>query len=313
MIRTEQYSREKQREWDDFIDRSKSPMFMFKRGFMEYHSDRFKDFSLMFYDNDKLIGVLPASIKDRIITSHAGLTYGGFVPSFQIKQHTMLECFEALRKRLKMEGGNIFYYKAIPYIYNSYPAQEDLYALFRCGGRLVKSECSCVVDLHNPLKMCKGRKAQVSRAKKEGVEIKESNDFAAFLRLENNVLMVRHNTTAVHSAQELELLVSRFPESIKLFIAQYEEQMIAATLLFIYPDVVHTQYMAANNMARKIGGLDLLIKTLMEQYAGQKHYFDFGISTEQEGKYLNEGLIAQKEGFGGRVVVQQTWGMALEE
>ena len=307
MIHTEPYSREKQQEWDDFIDRSKSPMFMFKWGFMEYHSDRFKDFSLMFYDDDELIGVLPASIKDRIVTSHAGLTYGGIVSSLRMKQHTMLECFEALGARLKKEGSNTLYYKAIPYIYNSHPAQEDLYALFRYGGRLVKSECSCVVDLHNPLKMCKGRKAQVSRAKREGVEIRESKDFAAFLKLENDVLMVRHNTTAVHSAQELELLASRFPENIKLFIAQYGEQMIAATLLFIYPNVVHTQYMAADDAARRIGGLDLLIKTVMERYAGQKRYFDFGISTEQGGEYLNEGLIAQKEGFGGRVVVQNTY------
>ena len=49
-----------------------------------------------------------------------------------------------------------------------------------------------------------------------------------------------------------------FPENIKLFVAKYKEQMIAGTLLFVYPNVVHTQYMAANEVAREIGGLDLL-------------------------------------------------------
>ena len=34
-----------------------------------------------------------------------------------------------------------------------------------------------------------------------------------------------------------------------------------------------------------------------------RRYFSFGISTEQAGQYLNEGLIAQKEGFGARTVV----------
>lgn len=48
MIRIEQYTPVRQAAWDDLIDHSKSPMFMFKRGFMEYHADRFQDFSLLF-------------------------------------------------------------------------------------------------------------------------------------------------------------------------------------------------------------------------------------------------------------------------
>ena len=36
-------------------------------------------------------------------------------------------------------------------------------------------------------------------------------------------------------------------------------------------------------------------------------YIDFGKSTEGNGSILNEGLISQKEGFGGRTFVYQTW------
>ena len=40
--------------------------------------------------------------------------------------------------------------------------------------------------------------------------------------------------------------------------------------------------------------------------------FDFGISTEQGGRYLNEGLIFQKEGFGARTVVYDTYELNIE-
>ena len=39
----------------------------------------------------------------------------------------------------------------------------------------------------------------------------------------------------------------------------------------------------------------------MDDFHGYK-YFDFGTSNEDMGRYLNEGLIYQKEGFGGRAV-----------
>lgn len=81
----------------------------------------------------------------------------------------------------------------------------------------------------------------------------------------------------------------------------------AGAVLFIYGDVVHTQYLAANDTAREIGALDFVVATLIEKYKDSKAYFDFGKSSEgEDGKFLNEGLIHQKEGFGGRTMVYQT-------
>lgn len=93
--------------------------------------------------------------------------------------------------------------------------------------------------------------------------------------------------------------------------AKCDGEIIAGTLLFVYDNVVHTQYMAANDKAREIGGLDLLIKKIMDFFAQDKTYFDFGISTEDNGMFLNEGLISQKEGFGGRTVCYQTWEIGI--
>ena len=200
-------------------------------------------------------------------------------------------------------------YKTIPYIYHKQPAQEDIYSLFLNGATVAKIEPSTVINLNEPLKMPKGRKAQVGRARREGVEIVESTDFDTFIDLENRVLSERHNLKAVHTGAELSLLHNRFPEQIKLYAAMYKGEMIAGTVVFIYDTVVHTQYLAANEEAREIGALDFAVATVIEKYKDSKNYLDFGISSERNGKILNEGLISQKEGFGGRTVVYQTFEM----
>ena len=61
-----------------------------------------------------------------------------------------------------------------------------------------------------------------------------------------------------------------------------------------------------------MGALDGLFAHLITQVYATKSYFDFGISTEQGGRYLNEGLIFQKEGFGARTVVYDAYEINFE-
>lgn len=307
MIDIIQYSSDKKEEWNAFIKNSKNGIFMFDRNYMDYHSDRFVDNSLMFFDNDNLIAVLPMNIKDKVLYSHQGLTYGGFITDEKMKQHKMLECFDVLKQYMQINNIEKLLYKIIPHIYHKTSAEEDLYALFKNDAKLLKLEPSTTIYLKNPCKMPKGRKAQISRAKREGVEIQESKDFKTFIDLENKILAEYHDTKAVHTAEELELLHSKFPEQIRLYSASLNDEIIAGTLIFEYENAVHTQYMASNKISREIGGLDLLIKTLIDKYQDTKMYFDFGISSENNGQILNEGLISQKEGFGGRTVIYQLW------
>ncbi|MCL9819761.1 GNAT family N-acetyltransferase [Helicobacter colisuis] len=286
---------------------------MFDRSYMDYHSDRFKDNSLIFYENEKPIALLPCNVSQNALYSHQGLTFGGFIVDENMKQGKMLECFEVLKEYMQENCFEKLIYKSTPYIYHKIPAQEDLYGLFRNNAELFRVDCSTTIDLQNICKMPKGRKAQISRAKREGVEIFSSEDFEAFVMLLNSVLQKQHGVNAVHSAEELKLLCSRFPQNIKLFVAKISEEIIAAALLFIYDDLVHTQYLAANEEAREIGALDLLIKTLMDEFTKSKKYFDFGISTENGGQVLNQGLISQKEGFGGRSVAHQFFALVAQK
>ena len=109
--------------WNSFIKNSKNGIFMFERDFMEYHKDRFVDNSLLFYDEDKLVALFPASIKDGVLASHGGLTYGGFITGNDMKQHHMNDCFNALREYANENRIKEIIYKHIPHIYHKQPAR----------------------------------------------------------------------------------------------------------------------------------------------------------------------------------------------
>jgi len=312
MIRIENYSVLKKEEWNTFNKTSKNSLFMFDRDYMDYHSDRFQDNSLMFYKEDKLVALLPMNIKDNALFSHGGLTYGGFITDEKMHQEIMLECFDALRDYCKQCAITRVVYKSIPYIYYSQPAQEDRYALFLYGAKLLKTEASTVINLNSPIKMATLRRRQAKKAKKIGVQIQlcsQRSDFECYIDILNEVLGEYHNVKAVHTADELFLLYTRFPNNIQLYIAYFENKPVAGTVLFVYDDVIHTQYLASNDVGRSLGALDLIIDNVIEIYKTSKKYLDFGISTENSGRVLNEGLISQKEGFGGRTVTYETWSL----
>ncbi len=309
-ISVEKYTCGNQKEWDKFCNESKNSLFMFNRKFMEYHSDRFMDHSLIFYKDNEIIALLPANIVGNILYSHAGLTFGGFIIGNKMKQHIMNDCFDSLLNYMKVHNFSQLIYKMIPHIYHTQPAEEDKYCLYINKAKISKIEASTVINLNKPLKMSKGRKAQISRAKREGVVIEElidADDFKEFIAMENTILLEKYNTKATHTGDELNLLKLNFPKNLHLFGAKYNSELIAGSVIFEYDEIVHTQYMATKPKGREIGALDLTIYTIMERYRQKKQWLDFGISTENSGYFLNDGLISQKESFGGRTNIYETW------
>lgn len=314
MVTVIRYSDKYKEIWNKFVATSKNRLFMFNRDYMDYHSDRFMDHSLLFYDDNKLIAILPMNEKEHMFFSHGGLTYGGFITDISMKQHTMNDCFTELIYYAKKNQISEIVYKTVPHIYHFQPAEEDRYALFANGASIANVDVSTYLNLSNPIKMLKGRHAQISRAKREGVIVEEKQelkDFESFIELENEVLYKRHNTKAVHTGAELKMLHDRFPNNIHLIVAKKNDEMIAGTVIYEYPEVIHTQYMASNDCGRYVGGLDLVISYVIDKYRNCKKWLDFGISTEHDRVYLNEGLVAQKEGFGGRTGVYEIWRMKL--
>lgn len=295
-----QYNQDLQNVWDAFIDESKNGTFMLKRGYVEYHSDRFTDFSLMFYDEGKLVAVLPASLHGDEVRSHGGLTYGGIISDRKMTTKKMLSVLDSLLLYLKENNIKKLIYKRVPSFYHTYPADEDVYALFKNKAKLVRRDISTAVYLPDRIKLSKGKKWGISRAKQAGIVVKKFDDFNLFIEKENEVLKERHNTQAVHTGAELKLLAERFPENIALYGAFLNDEFLAGTLVFITPTVAHTQYITTTEKGRETFAFDFLGNELISNVFGDKIWFDFGISTENGGMMLNEGLCQQKETFGGR-------------
>ena len=139
----------------------------------------------------------------------------------------------------------------------------------------------------------------------------ESDELQAFWNILEEVLASRHDCKPVHTIEEIERLKNLFPNEIRLFVAKADGRIVAGTLVYETSQVAHAQYIAASKEGRAVGALDGLFCYLINEVFAEKKYFDFGISTEQGGRYLNEGLAFQKEGFGARAVVYDTYSIKL--
>lgn len=297
------YRREDKELWNSFVNKARNATFLFDRNYMDYHADRFDDNSFMFYHKGKLKAVLPANVAGDTLYSHQGLTYGGLLLDKKATVEDVLECFDSLNSWLRENGISKVVYKALPWIYQRYPSEEDLYALtWKCKAQLISRNIASTIVIDNKLKFAESRKSGIRKALSLNIEVGESNDVDGFWHVLEDNLGNRYNAKPVHTANEMKLLMSRFPNNIRLYVAKMNGEIVGGTLIYVTPQVVHTQYISASVEGKKHGALDLLFDYIINKVYANCRYFDFGKSTEQGGAYLNEPLIFQKEGFGGRGV-----------
>ena len=295
-------------EWNEFVAQSKNGTFLFDRRFMDYHADRFQDYSLMFYDEGRLQGIMPAHVDGDTLVSHGGLTYGGLVMGPGIRAVQVCEIFRDLNEVLRWDGFHRVIYKAVPWIYHQQPAEEDLYALTSvCHARLMIRDISSVIIGDRKMRFSGSRKDGIRKARRQGLIVKESEDFTAFWQILHDNLSAKYGVRPVHSDAELDLLHSRFPDKIKLYMVFDGEMPVGGTVLFLTPQVLHVQYISAKPEGKACGAIDLLFGHLINTVYSDYRFIDFGKSTSSDSADLNENLIFQKEGFGARAVCYDTY------
>ena len=303
MFSIERYTEQHFQLWNDFVYRAKNTSFLFDRRYMDYHSHRFTDFSLLFFIDKRLYALLPANVEGDTLHSHQGLTYGGLIMDEHTTVSKTITLFHELNHFLRQKNIKKVIYKAIPYIFHLQPSEEDLYALWRMKDiKLVGRDVGTVIEHTHINKWYRIRERGVKRAKQAKIQVEETKDFAPFWQILTQNLQERYKVNPVHSLNEITLLHNRFPKNILHYIAKQENETLAGVVLYITPQVIHVQYIAANTKGKELGALDLIFHQLITQQFHHIRYFDFGRSTEDDGTYLNESLIYQKEGFGGRAV-----------
>lgn len=300
--------------WNDFISKAKNGTFLFHRNFMEYHKERFRDFSLLIYNNkSKLIAVLPAHIKGETVYSHQGLTYGGIVIKAELRMTVFFEIFSEVLKFLNQNKVLFFYCKEIPYFYNSLPNDEWKYLAFITDAELYRRDLCSVVDLKKKNFFSKSVVRYAKRCEKQGFTYRKCEDWEMFW---NEILIpelfLHHNVLPVHDLEEISYLQSKFQDNIHLYCVFSGDEMAGGTVLFIDRDVVHCQYISAKTKFRKNKVLDFLYFKLISEDFKKYNYFDFGISNEEDGRKTNMGLLYWKEGFGARGVVQDFYKISTQ-
>lgn len=302
-------------EWDAFVRLSRGGTFLFERAYQDYHADRFVDSSYIVRDADGgIMALLPADRVGTRLRSHGGLTYGGLVVEREMTLLRLGSVFAATAKRLREDGIDTVWYKTTPSIYVEGPADDDRYWLFRHDARLVRRDVLSVIDLAAPGKEQEQRRRARARAIKVGCEVQEERRYGEFWEVLAANLAQRYGVAPVHSVSEIERLAAAFPENIRLLAARDRDgRMMAGAVLYESRHVCHVQYNASSPEGRVIGALDLVLDYAMTQARGRVRWFDFGASTEQEGRHLNEGLVSYKESFGSRTIVQDFYEWSLTE
>lgn len=309
-----QYKKENKAIWNTFISNAKNATFLFNRDFMDYHSDRFEDFSLLIFDeSEKVVAVLPANRVEDIVYSHQGLSYGGLVLQSKIKLEEIIYIVQSLLSFLEENDINKLQLKLLPTIYLKKSSQEIDYVLFLVNAKLIRRDSTSVIDLQSSFSYSEIRKRGIKKAIANQLIIKEENSFDSFW---NEILIPNlentHNAKPVHSLQEITLLKERFQGNIRQFNVYYKDVIVGGATIFETETVAHSQYISANETKTELGSLDFLFDYLIKNVFHQKHFFDFGISNENQGKKLNGGLSYWKESFGATTIVHDFYEVNTE-
>ncbi|WP_172826920.1 GNAT family N-acetyltransferase [Flammeovirga sp. SJP92] len=276
--------------------------FFFQRDFMEYHRDRFTDFSLIIEDqNNNIVALFPASIANNIVSSHAGLTFGGLLYKKRTFVQKVIAILSAVEQFCLNEGVQKIVYKVIPYIYKSEQGEEDQYALFMNDWKLIRRDFSTIIKRDTPFVPDRSRRKNNKIALHQNIEIQPSDDIVTFWNLLNNNLTTRHQVAPTHSLKELQFLMDQFPENIKLIGGFKDGKMLAGAIVFLTPYVCKFQYSVNSLEGREFKVLDAVFLSIINE--NKRSYIDFGHSSENDGKYLNEGLSKFKFYFNGEASV----------
>ena len=301
MFEIRRYTPDKADEWNQFVTNSKNGTFLFDRRYMDYHSDRFEDFSLMFYREGRLYALMPANRKGDIFLSHAGLTYGGLVMDAKTTAAATVQLFQEMNDYLRGEGFRQVLYKCIPWIYHQLAAEEDLYAIARtCDARLQERDLGTAIIQRNTIRWERVRRRALKRAVEAGVSVEVSEDYVGFWEVLCDNLARTYHSKPVHTLQEITLLHSRFPENIVLYVAKKDDVILAGMVIYVSAQVVRAQYSSATLLGKQLGAIDILYDRIINHDYVHFPYFEFGTSALGNTNVINETLIFQKEGFGGR-------------
>lgn len=323
-IKIVKYEEKHQNAWDAFVlKNSINGTFLQSKNFLNYHpADRFKDDSLMFFKGENsLVAVMPGcSTEDegkKIFFSHKGSTFGGIIidesaydtcsTQFIIKLFEEYLIENNYKKVVLKQTSNLFSRSSpdlIEYLLfkNDYSSYTELSFYIDCQQLADRVEDS--------FSQSRRRDYRYSLKNSLSFHVAETQeDLEAF----HNILvenLKKFGKTPVHSLAELlDFKFERLKDVTSCYLVKHNNVPIAGSFVFTFDSqVFHTQYLAALPEYLNLFPMEFLNRNLIAEAKEQGFkYFSFGISTENNGKHLNEGLAKFKEGFGTAYSLNKTF------
>ncbi|MGL2994061.1 FemAB family protein [Flavobacterium sp. TSSA_36] len=299
--------------WNSFVTSAPNATFLFYRHFMEYHEERFDDFSLLVFEKTKLIAILPANRKENSVYSHQGLTYGGLVYASKLKIENVANILDVLLAYLKSMRVTYFYLHPIPSFYLKKGNAAIDFFLIKKGGILYRKEMNLVVNLNQIFSISKSKLKHYRRTELLGLRIVEETNFQPFWeKILEPRLLEKYEANPVHSLAEIQMLHEKFPDKIRQFSAYLEDKIVAGITLFEFENGVKSQYGATSKTGEKYRALDFLFIELIGVFQKKgKHFFDMGIVNDSGEMGFHSGLLQQKEELGCTVWSQDFYKISL--
>lgn len=316
------YNPELERLWDNFVACSINGNFQESRCFLNYHKDRFKDHSLLFYKNNELVAVMPCNEMDNgsSLISHSGATFGGLI--FADKYATITSykwILDELEQYIKDKQFKHLELKMPSWLYMRSDKHIEVldYLLglrgFSCGEEVGFYLNCLTLDNNYEQHYAKLKKRKLKRAIKENLTFRklvtnfEIEKFYSIL--EENY--TKFKTTPVHSYEELILLKESCIPNILSFYGVFSgAEMIAGSMVFDFNNkkVFHTQYLASRFEYLELCPNEFLYTKLIATARNEGFRFlSFGTSTLQHGTVFNEDLALFKEGFNTETYINRTY------
>ena len=162
-LSVKQYHESNYKQWNAFIGQAKNATFLFHRDFMEYHKERFEDYSLLVFDeNHRLQALVPANISNQHVFSHQGLTYGGLVFSKKNKAEETEQMVQLLLDYLTADSVKKIIVKLLPSLYNQLATNDFDYFIYQKGGVLFRRDMNLAINLKCELQISKSKLKWVS-------------------------------------------------------------------------------------------------------------------------------------------------------
>lgn len=316
-LRVERYSPAHAAAWNQLIAASGNGPFLLARTFLDYHADRFEDYSWLVWAGAELQAVFVAgrarnTPAPATLVAHPGLAYGGLVHAGLMKYQELAAIMELLRVAWRAAGFQQLVVRPVPRGFCRLPADGLAFWLHQQGARLTARELNSIIDLTQPFRIGSWRQGNLRKARRAAVQVAGSPDYAAFWLILTENLRRAHGRQPVHSLSEIEQLRDQNPGHLSLYMAGRGEEMLAGAVVFqdARQGFVHTQYIAGSPVGKQVGAVDAVLMHIVEESrAAGFQRLSFGISTVQG--VVNEGLLNQKEGFGAAAEAHDTYTLDL--